>query len=78
VPTEFAQELKKRRFRNGGRLDQLRPVVLDVSDRLADRPQAQNVLRRCMKDRRRITLGLTQPERPILPLDDHRHPVLNS
>ena len=62
--------------RSQRREDRNQQTVPDVADCLPDLSEPQGVLGRRLKQCLNISLGFAQPERPVLPLDDHRHPVL--
>ena len=57
-------------------LRQLWPVVPDVADLLVDLPGAQHVVRGSTQQPCCIAIHLAQPDRPVGPLDDDGHPVL--
>jgi hypothetical protein len=59
------------------RQEQLRSVIADIADPLIHRPDAENTLSLWTEQGRIIALGLPEPDRPVLSLEDHRHPLVH-
>ena len=49
----------------------------NLVDLLVDWPRAQHPFRQWAKKGSNVSLNLAQPDRPVRPLEDHRHAVLN-